>query len=747
MTKPAWRKLLDERPELIYALGALLLAALVLLPRLGSYGLWDPQEFPSAETAREVVRTGDWSSVSAARPPLTIWATAAGIELFGVSELGARLPHALMALAAVMLAYATARRVRGPRAGFLSALVLATFPLFLFQARQLTTDMGGLLGSALLVYGMVGLTWPDRERHTPLAAALDAVALVVGTALSYYAWGLVHALLVPGFALAVASGSALAAGFAPASADRARAQRTAHLVAAVAGGVVVLAVAGWLQDHWNAKGYLRPLGGAFRPGEPPATATYDYILDQLAFGLFPWCAIAPLAVARLAVVRRGDREAWAGIVLVAWAVAAYAASSLWVREIGEQRYPALVPVALAVGLALDDVLAARGGDEARLPGARAGLPIVAIFAALCAVQISRDIKAFPVELASVHLLGSLQFPAVLKISKAVMVLGIFFGVLAAVGLGAPRRDAGDGAPSWLHAWAPVTRWALPAAIALGWGTGAFLSQVYTPALSQHFSYKNVFDAYHAHAKDGEGLGVSGIAGSGPDFYSRGKKIERLAGTPAITEWLKQTGRVFAVAPATELCAIHQAMNLAGRPYHVVDSENSRFFLYSNALGAGEKDENPLATMIRRAPPEHIGREVHATFRAAAGPGEIELIGVDMPDAVKKGSTFKMTLHFKVNERVPSNQKIFVHFDKGGRFQGDHDPLRGLCGTAYWQPGDYVSDTFEVTASTGQLGTARGQYQVFVGFFTGSSGNYRNMKVTSGNADKADRFILGTLTLK
>ena len=79
-----------------------------------------------------------------------------------------------------------------------------------------------------------------------------------------------------------------------------------------------------------------------------------------------------------------------------------------------------------------------------------------------------------------------------------------------------------------------------------------------------------------------------------------------------------------------------------------------------------------------------------------------------------------------------------------RFQGDHWPLDNLCASQYWQPGDYVVDSFEVTA--GQTFSPKGPHEVWLGLFTGGSGTWKNMTVTSGNGDKANRVKVGTLEL-
>ena len=181
-------------------------------------------------------------------------------------------------------------------------------------------------------------------------------------------------------------------------------------------------------------------------------------------------------------------------------------------------------------------------------------------------------------------------------------------------------------------------------------------------------------------------------------------------------------------------------------YHVPFAGNSRYFLYSNQLGPGEKDENPLGRLIQRTPPSPKIPLAYTFRPATAGQrGEIELIGMDMPAEVKARTSFKMTLYYKVNEKLSTNYKVLVHFDKGSRFQGDHDPLRNLCGSSYWQPGDYITDTFEVKA--GDTFSTKGVYQVYTGFYTGSSGNWKNMNVVKGQGEKDNRVRVGQLVLK
>src|SRR5262249_31210846 len=124
-----------------YPFLAVLLCAVLYLPGLGRFGLWDPWELKSADHAREMaeckaakedapggqeraytfgqiaalkhahggkVTCGSFSDVTQAgrhstRPPLGTWTTALGIRMFGLNEIGVRLGAVMWALLAVFM--------------------------------------------------------------------------------------------------------------------------------------------------------------------------------------------------------------------------------------------------------------------------------------------------------------------------------------------------------------------------------------------------------------------------------------------------------------------------------------------------------------------------------------------------------------------------------------------------------------------------------------------------------------------
>jgi 4-amino-4-deoxy-L-arabinose transferase-like glycosyltransferase len=75
----------------------------------------------------------------------------------GVHEGAARLPGALLALAAVAALAWAGVGLHGRRAGLIAGAVLAASPLFVLQARQLTSDAPLLLGHALIIGALARL--------------------------------------------------------------------------------------------------------------------------------------------------------------------------------------------------------------------------------------------------------------------------------------------------------------------------------------------------------------------------------------------------------------------------------------------------------------------------------------------------------------------------------------------------------------------------------------------------------------
>ncbi len=136
----------------------LLLAGIVLfLPRIGSFGAWDPWEGHYGEVARRILEQDDWISLYwydswfFSKPVLDMWLMALGMGLLGVNfmpdgnsailEWGARAPMGVIAILAAMIVYHTVGRRWGRGAGVAASMVLMTMPFYFFLSHQTMVDM------------------------------------------------------------------------------------------------------------------------------------------------------------------------------------------------------------------------------------------------------------------------------------------------------------------------------------------------------------------------------------------------------------------------------------------------------------------------------------------------------------------------------------------------------------------------------------------------------------------------------
>ncbi|MCX6900999.1 MAG: glycosyltransferase family 39 protein [Verrucomicrobia bacterium] len=141
----------SRNSRLLLAL-AIVYAMIVLFAGLGTRGLNDPDEGRYAEEAREMLERLQTDPLAwleetldgepyYSKPPLTNWLTCVTMKLLGLNEWGARMPAALAALGAVLVAMSLARRMGGERWAALAGVILPTSLMFFIVGRLITTDM------------------------------------------------------------------------------------------------------------------------------------------------------------------------------------------------------------------------------------------------------------------------------------------------------------------------------------------------------------------------------------------------------------------------------------------------------------------------------------------------------------------------------------------------------------------------------------------------------------------------------
>ena len=156
------------------------LALVLALGFLGTRGIWDPDEGRYTNVALNMLDSGDWLNPRRShevghwtKPPLTYWAIASSVAVFGHNPWAARLPAALAYLLSVWLAWRIARRL-APGAEHQAAVIYATMLLPFGAAQLITTDFVLAAAEALAVWAFIEARFGDRTRSRSWLALMWA---------------------------------------------------------------------------------------------------------------------------------------------------------------------------------------------------------------------------------------------------------------------------------------------------------------------------------------------------------------------------------------------------------------------------------------------------------------------------------------------------------------------------------------------------------------------------------------------
>lgn len=186
-------------------IGIIILGALLFFPGIGGVRLFDWDEINFAESAREMIVTGDWFNVQInyesfwEKPPLFIWAQALSMKLFGINEFAARFPNAVMGIITLLVLFNIGRRTEDTRFGLMWMLMycISFLPFFYFKSGII--DPWFNLFIFLGIYFFSRYTDPGaarlRARHAALSAAFTGLGIITKGpvaflifALTFFVW-------------------------------------------------------------------------------------------------------------------------------------------------------------------------------------------------------------------------------------------------------------------------------------------------------------------------------------------------------------------------------------------------------------------------------------------------------------------------------------------------------------------------------------------------------------------------------
>lgn len=144
-----------------------LFALLVLLPSLGAVRLFDWDEINFAESAREMIETGNYLQVQInyrpfyEKPPLFIWLQALSMQVFGINEFAARFPNVIVGITTLLIAFSVGSRIHSQRFGVLWMICFAGSLLPHFYMRS------GIIDPLFNLLMFLAIWWIYRSVQEP----------------------------------------------------------------------------------------------------------------------------------------------------------------------------------------------------------------------------------------------------------------------------------------------------------------------------------------------------------------------------------------------------------------------------------------------------------------------------------------------------------------------------------------------------------------------------------------------------
>lgn len=699
----------------------------LLLPNVGM-GLYDPWETHYAETARQMGVFDDWITLHwhadsrlgrqanprcptepelcffFSKPPLIFWLIGTSFRIFGVSDATARLPMVLVGIAGIFGVFWYLRRMLGLKAGLMSAAVLATTPYYYLLSRQIMTDIAFVVPMSVGLIGLAYyLTYPGeaKQRHLYLFYALAGLSALAKGLLGF---------LLPG-AIVLAFLILRPADFVK-QLKRLQIARGVLIFFSVAGPWygAVYAINGntWLME-FIVKHHFRRVGAGVH-GE---RGTFEYFIEQLGYGLWPWVALVPLALGAAWVSSRRRFQGADGFrtFLVVWAAVGFGLFTISTTKFHHYVFPAVPAISILVAMTLVRFLDAgrvRPLEKALL---FIGLAVLAAVTPIILTEPFRFINLFIYRYNRVYP----EVPhteQILGVAVALFALGVVLLLM--------RRGLA-------LAVAPILLCS-GGIVAAGWTAQGYMSgQVNT------LSQRDAFDAYERLRRPDDRIYEWALRWRGEIWYSRDEthEIPREA-TAQLRRELSKPGRAF-IATGAVGSLNSQLQRLFGRPAKIVNEHHDR---YAMTLWEGPPEGHADQFVLKQVPSR-------ATKVNARIGDDVELLAYEIrPKRVAQERAIRLTLYFKTSQRLREDWTIFVHGDlpskdRRQRMISDHPPADGLLPTTRWLPDQIIKDESEILPRGDQQ---PGSYTFYVGLFRGSG----RMPIKSGPNDGEDRVKLGTV---
>ena len=177
---------INKKQSNLYLIIIILSGIIFFIPFLGRVHLFDWDEINFAESAREMIVTGNYHRVQInfqpfwEKPPFFFWLQAGAMKLFGVNEFAARFPNAIFGIITLVTFFLIGKKYKSPRFGFIWAVsYLGTFLPHLYFKSGIIDPIFNyfiFLGIYFMYKDISGEIWKNKFAYASLAGLFIGLA-------------------------------------------------------------------------------------------------------------------------------------------------------------------------------------------------------------------------------------------------------------------------------------------------------------------------------------------------------------------------------------------------------------------------------------------------------------------------------------------------------------------------------------------------------------------------------------------
>ncbi len=676
-----------ERIDWTVAIAILVLAAILYIPLLGNYHLFDPWENHYSQVTWETMSHHSFarlwyrnSNRFWSKPPLLFWMQMPFFAI-AINEFTARLPVALFSILFLSSFYLLLTTLFRRKTALFSTLILMMSPQFFMLSRHVMVDLPFIALNTLAMIFLARFLVLKKER----GAIKGIPRRFIDLYLFYFLEG--WAFLAKGL-LSISIPAAALIIYLIITFDFAPFFKWKNLKHHLIGFGIYLAVTmAWLGYMWYDAGFefirifiwfhhfKRALGVIHKPND-----LYTLYVQITGYAMFPWSAFIPAGIYHFFKDRTKTSEFRTHILIFAMVVGPYFFFSYSSTKFHHYIAPVLPFLAIIIGYYIDRLFTVSWG---------VGKRIEIMVAIMLIAAIGRDIGnkygifAYLITFYNTrHLARVPSFDAVIAVSFTVFSLALFAALF----------------------WDRLRRWSIGILFSV---TALFMTYYFAvalPVISLSYTLKPLIEKYKE---------VSPERAPIADYYKWFRRSSsfwlrnditflKKDKEQSVLRFFNKPGTQYVIMKRSDRKRFDHLMRRIGKKTALVMKGQKNLLL--RVTGEGQQID---AREAQKYLPKIVPKDaipVHVVFDKVAALVAYQIVdgSVEQKDGkwwAKEGQTITINLYFKaLKSRIPKDYMVFLHTEgdmKDKRTKGDENMAMGAYPTTFWKKGDLVRHPIRV----------------------------------------------------